>query len=56
MISFFGINSSVRENLKIKKWSTIGMGSVVVNNIADDDIVFGNPAKSKKDIVIIKES
>ena len=43
--SFLGINSSIRENLKIGEWSTVGMGSVVIKNVEKKTIVVGNPAK-----------
>ena len=42
---FFGINSCVKENLLIKDWSIIGMGSVVLKNVNSYTTVAGNPAK-----------
>lgn len=40
-----GLNSCIRENLTIGKYSIIGMGAVVVTNVNDFEIVAGNPAK-----------
>lgn len=40
-----GLNSTVRENLRIGKYSTLGMGSVLLKNIGNEEIWAGNPAK-----------
>ena len=40
-----GLNSCVRENLAIGKYSIIGMGAVVTKDVGDFEIVAGNPAK-----------
>ena len=42
---FFGANVLVAENIKIKDYSSIIMGSVVLNNILKKQTVFGFPAK-----------
>ena len=42
---YFGSNSTVIEKIKIFKWSTIGMGSVLIKNINSTKIMIGNPAK-----------
>lgn len=43
--SLVGIGSSVRQQVIIGKWCTIGAGSVVINDIEDYAVVVGNPAK-----------
>ncbi|HDQ16305.1 MAG TPA: sugar O-acyltransferase [Bacteroidetes bacterium] len=40
-----GLNATTRENIKIGKNSTLGMGSVLTKNIGDNEIWVGNPAK-----------
>lgn len=40
-----GLNASIREDITIGKYSIIGMGSVVVKNVGNYEIVAGNPAK-----------
>lgn len=40
-----GLNSCIREDLTIGKYSIIGMGAVVTKNVGDFEIVAGNPAK-----------
>ena len=40
-----GLNATIRENLKIGKNSTLGMGSVLLENIGENEIWAGNPAK-----------
>jgi len=40
-----GLNSCIREDLVIGKYSIIGMGSVVIKDVNEYDIVSGNPAK-----------
>ena len=39
-----GLNATVRENIIIGKHSTLGMGSVLLNNIGQEEIWAGNPA------------
>jgi acetyltransferase EpsM len=39
------LNATVREDLVIKKYSTLGMGSVLLNNIGEKEIWAGNPAR-----------
>lgn len=43
--SFVGANSTIRENIIVGKNVIIGAGSVVVSDIPDNSIYFGNPAK-----------
>ena len=40
-----GLNATVRENLRIGRNSTLGMGSVLLNDIGESEIWTGNPAK-----------
>ncbi len=40
-----GLNATVRENLKIGKYSTLGMGSVLLSDIGTEEIWAGNPAR-----------
>ena len=40
-----GLNATIRENLEIGKNSTLGMGSVLLENISENEIWAGNPAK-----------
>lgn len=42
---YFGTNSSVRERVKICNNVTIGMGGVVVKDIAEEGVYIGNPLK-----------
>jgi len=42
---FVGNNACIREKTVIGKWSTIGLGSVVLNSVKEKSIVAGNPAK-----------
>jgi acetyltransferase-like isoleucine patch superfamily enzyme len=44
--SFIGANATVRENTHIGSYTIIGMGSVVISDIADGHIVAGNPARA----------
>ncbi len=39
-----GLNVSVRNRVNISEGSLVGMGGVVVNSIAENSVVFGNPA------------
>ena len=43
--AYIGANSSIIGYTKIGKWSIIGMGSVVLNDVEDFEIVAGNPAR-----------
>lgn len=43
--NYIGSGTSIRNNLKIGNKNLIGLGSNIVKNIADNLIVFGNPAK-----------
>jgi acetyltransferase EpsM len=40
-----GLNATVREHVRIGKYSALGMGSVLLQNIAESEIWAGNPAK-----------
>jgi len=65
-ISCVGGYAKVKDFARIKMWSVIrnrktvgsraivGMGSVVVSDIPDEAVVFGNPAKPKKLTIIQK--
>lgn len=44
-LSFIGIGSTVVQGIKIGKNITIGAGSVVINNIPDNVVAAGNPAR-----------
>jgi len=46
--SFIGINSTVINDVKIGSNSLIAAGSVVIENVPDNTLVAGNPAKIKK--------
>lgn len=54
--SYLGMNCSIKDHVKIGKHCLVGAGSVVVHDIPDYDIVAGNPAKSIKDKVTLKDS
>ena len=43
--AYIGANSSIIGKKKIGKWSIVGMGSVVLSDISDFDIVVGSPAR-----------
>jgi UDP-perosamine 4-acetyltransferase len=47
-LSFIGIGSTIIQGIKIGKNVTIGAGSVVINDIPDNVIALGNPAKIVK--------
>ncbi len=40
-----GLNATVREHLILKRYSALGMGSVLLNNIDEQEIWVGNPAR-----------
>jgi sugar O-acyltransferase (sialic acid O-acetyltransferase NeuD family) len=42
-----GLGAMIRDNTSIGRKTTIGMGSVVTNNIGDNCVAYGNPAKAK---------
>ena len=48
--SYVGMNASISQNLIIGNNSFVGMGSVVTKNVADNSMVYGNPAKLIKKI------
>lgn len=43
-----GVASSIRQGTKVGSWSTIGMGAVVVRDVAEGSTVIGNPAREIK--------
>lgn len=43
--TFIGANATVREHVKVGSCAVIGMGSVVLNDVAARQIVVGNPAR-----------
>ncbi len=43
---YIGMNASIKERVTIEKWSIVGMGSVVINNVIKNSTVVGNPAKA----------
>lgn len=45
--SFLGIGSQLKNRVKVGRNVTLGMGSVVINHIADNVLAYGNPAKEK---------
>lgn len=47
--SFIGANSIIKENIIIGKNVIIGAGSVVLSNIPDNSIYYGNPAKNRNE-------
>ncbi|NLE93388.1 MAG: hypothetical protein GX599_05250 [Chloroflexi bacterium] len=42
---FVGVNSSIRNRVRIGRNAIIGMGAVVTKNVEADTVVIGNPAK-----------
>lgn len=47
--SHIGASSSVREGTTIGNNTMIGMGSIVVKNIPDNKVAYGNPCEIRKD-------
>jgi len=45
--NFIGLNSSLRNFLQIGDYNIVGMHSNVTKDIENEDVLFGNPAKSK---------
>ena len=43
-----GLNACVREDIVVGKYGIVGMGAVVVKNVADFSVVAGNPAREIK--------
>jgi acetyltransferase EpsM len=41
----FGLNCTIREHVTIGKYSTIGMGAVLLKNVGEEEIWVGVPAK-----------
>ena len=44
---FVGLNSSMKNFLKIEDYSIVGMASNVVKDVPSRAVVFGNPAKPR---------
>jgi sugar O-acyltransferase (sialic acid O-acetyltransferase NeuD family) len=44
-LCYMGTNCSIIGNIKIGNYCLVGMGSVVLNDIEDNSVVVGNPAK-----------
>ena len=53
---YLGINSTIKNNLKIGNNVIVAAGAVVIKNVEDNDIVAGNPAKSIRDKVKISST
>jgi len=45
-----GLNSTVREDIRVGCYAIVGMGAVVVKNVDDYAVVAGNPAKFIKSL------
>lgn len=45
-----GVGASIKQNITIGKWSIVGAGAVVINDVPDNVVVVGNPAKIIKNI------
>lgn len=43
--SFVGMSASVKQGVKIGNNSVVGMGAVVIENVPDEALVVGNPAR-----------
>ena len=52
---WLGLNSTVKNKLKIGNKVIVGSGSSVINNVDDEDIVAGVPAKSIKNKITINK-
>ncbi len=40
---YVGANSSIRERIVVRKWSLIGLGAVVLEDVAPFSVIVGNP-------------
>lgn len=47
---YIGANASIKEGLEIGKHCLIGMGSVLLNNVSENSIMVGNPAKFLRNV------
>jgi tetrahydrodipicolinate N-acetyltransferase len=47
--SYLGQSCTIREFLRIGKQSYIGMGSVVIRDVAPQSMMVGNPARKLRD-------
>ena len=46
--TMLGIGTCVRNNTAIGRWSMVGMGSVVVGDLPDSVLAYGNPARVQR--------
>jgi len=44
---YIGTGSCIKENISISSFSLVGMSSNVINDVEENSIVFGNPARKK---------
>lgn len=42
---YLGTNCAIKEHIRIGEYSLIGMGSVVLNNLPENSVIVGNPAR-----------
>jgi len=47
---YIGANASIKEGLEIGKHCLIGMGSVLLDNVSENSVVVGNPAKFLRNV------
>jgi UDP-N-acetylbacillosamine N-acetyltransferase len=45
--SFVGANAFIKQGIKIGRNVTVGAGSVVIDDVPDNTLIYGNPAKTK---------
>ncbi len=46
--SFIGLNSTLREGVRVGTYGYVGMGANVLGNVPEGSLVFGNPARGSK--------
>lgn len=46
--TLIGVGSCVKQCINLGRWSVLGAGSVVVRDIPDDVVAFGNPCKVRR--------
>lgn len=47
---YIGANASIKEGIEIEKHCLIGMGSVVLDNVSENSVMVGNPAKFLRNV------